>query len=274
LAVKLAPWYQLIPRVFWMRVYTTNVDNVVELAFARANLSDRLNVVVAPRHDIRDRDQFLGHTQYIKLNGSLPGDPGEITFATRQYAKRSAEYDRWYDCFVRDYVFQPTLFIGTELREPLFWQAIESRQKRGDNPEERPRSFLVAPEISPAKKPILDSLNIAHVPASGGEFFEWLQRAYAFPTRGQVLQLVAPEAVELFSDANLQQEYRETLEAFLSVFPRVPDVRVIEHHAKMFFLGTPPVWADITVILTPQGSLRPSSWARSGRPVRTRRTLP
>ncbi len=211
LAVKLAPWYHLVPKFFWMRLYGTNVDNVIELAFARASAGQKLDVVVAQRNDIRDRDQFLGSIQYIKLNGSLPGDPAAITFATRQYARRSAEYDRWYDCFVRDYVFQPTVFVGTELREPLFWQAIESRQKRGDNPEERPRSFLVTPTISPAKEPILDSLNIVHVPASGQQFFNWLQVVYDFPTRAQVLQLVAPEAVELFADVGLQQEYREAL---------------------------------------------------------------
>ena len=246
LSTKAQDWYKTVLRVLWMRIYGTNVDNVIEFVHGRSPSEYRLEILTAPRDDVRERDQFLRSVQYVKLNGSLPGDPAAITFATRQYAKRSAEYDRWYDHFVRDYVFQPTIFVGTELREPLFWQAIESRQKRGDNPEERPRSFLIAPAVSPAKEPILESLNIAHIRATGREFFEWLAREYDFPNRGTVLQTICPEAVELFTDPGLQAEYKDLLAAFLTVFPRVPLAQPVAHHNKMFFLGTPPVWADIT----------------------------
>lgn len=246
LATKVPAWYQQVHRVYWQRIYGTNVDNVVEMAHRGASPEMDLDVIAAPKGSYRDRDQFLRRVQYVKLNGSLPGSPEDLTFATRQYARRSAEYDEWYDHFVRDYALHPTIFVGTELREPLFWQAIESRQRRGTNPEERPRSFLVAPELSPAKAPILESLNIVHVPVSGRGFFEWLNGQFSFPKRVEVLTRVVPEIADLFSDRDMQVEYQEAIEGLLAAFPRVPLMRALRDQPKTFFLGATPTWADIT----------------------------
>src|ERR1051325_585013 len=249
LAQHIADWYRAVHRIFWLRIYGTNVDNVVEVAHRDSGCEFALDVIAAPKQGYRERDQFLRRVQYVKLNGTLPGSPEEITFATRQYARRSTDYDEWYDHFVRDYALHPTIFVGTELREPLFWQAIESRQKRGDNPEERPRSFLVTPELSPAKAAILEALNIVHVPAAGRVFFGWLSSEFQFPKRAAVLQLVAPELMELFTEAELQTEYAETLLEFLSVFPRVPALEPVTNQPKTFFLGAPPTWNDISADL-------------------------
>jgi hypothetical protein len=243
LAEDVPEWYKIAARIYWYRIYGTNVDNVVELAYR--NAAPRLQVLAAPKDDYRERDQFLRTIHYIKLNGSLPGDPRHLTFAPRQYARRTSEHDVWYDQFVRDYVFHPTIFIGTELREPLFWQAIESREKRGNNPEERPRSFLVSPSVSPAKLPILDSLNVQHVPARAEDFFAWLAREYGFPASSQVLKTVVPDIQDILDLTSGIPGIQNALPEFLSAFPRVPELSSRAGHPKTFFLGAPPTWQDI-----------------------------
>ena len=244
LAADVPKWYHRFSHVYWHRIYGTNVDDVVERAFRDSGEGDRLSVIVAPHQQYNDRDQFLRSIQYVKLNGTLPGDPRELTFATRQYAQRLATYDTWYHHFVRDYVLHPTVFIGTQLDEPIFWQAIVSRQPRGENGAERPRSFLVSPSLSPAKFPVLKQLNIRHVQGTAEEFAHWLTDNYRFPTARQVLNLIAPELGDVVGDPVLLSD-RDAIIDLVSVFRRVQTDARNPHHTKEFFLGTPPSWSDI-----------------------------
>lgn len=237
-------WYHRFTRVFWYRIYSTNVDDVIETAYADSGIPTSLSRVSAPKDDYRERDQFLESVQYIKLNGSLPGDPRHLTFATRQYAERIAQHDTWYSHFVRDYIWHPTVFIGTELDEPSFWKALADRQRRGDNPEERPRSFLITPSISPARLPTLAALNVHHVPGTAEDFSSWLDDNYRFPGRAEVLQLLVPEAAQALEKLADPSE-REALVDLISVFPRVPRATARPDLPKDFFLGTPPTWFDI-----------------------------
>lgn len=245
LARHVPHWYEIPTQIFWHRIYGTNADDVIERAFAQMGRPSSVTIVNAVLDDYDERDQFLRSIQYIKLNGSLPGRPDRLTFSTREYARRSAQFDQWYDHFVRDYAFHPTIFVGSELREPLFWQAIESRHARGRNPEERPASFLVTPAISPAKLPTLKELNIHHVPATGAEFFAWMADHYDFPDQFTTLRTVAPEAAELISGEKLHSRDRDAIQELLATFPRVPMPAPEPGRQRTYFLGVPPRWADL-----------------------------
>ncbi|MDE2794136.1 MAG: SIR2 family protein [Gemmatimonadota bacterium] len=244
LTSRVPEWYHRFAGVFWYRIYTTNVDDVIETAYQDSGIPTSLCSLSAPKQDYRERDQFLESIQYIKLNGSLPGDPRDLTFATRQYAERIAHHDTWYSHFVRDYIWNPTVFIGTDLDEPNFWRALADRQRRGDNPEERPRSFLITPNISPARVPTLATLNVNHVPGTAEDFSNWLGDNYRFPVRMEVLRLVVPEEADALALAMPPGE-RDALVELISVFRRVPRAKSRSDQPKEFFLGTPPTWTDI-----------------------------
>lgn len=245
LARNVPEWYEIATKIWWYRIYGTNVDDVVERAYIQAGRPRLVLSLNAVLDDYQERDQFLNSIQYVKLNGSLPGKPERLTFSAREYARRSSQFDQWYDHFVRDYSFHPTIFVGSELREPLFWQAIEARQARGRNPEERPSSFLVTPSVSPAKLPILRELNIHHVPATGQDFFRWLASQYDFPDRAETLRLVMPEAAEMIGDERLHARVREDLQELLAAFPRVPKPEPQAHRSRHYFQGVPPRWEDL-----------------------------
>jgi SIR2-like domain len=152
LCTSIPSWYDTLSHIFWYRIYTTNIDDLVEQVFGRSNRVANLDRVVATVDDYRERDQFLYAVQYVKLHGTLPGPLKDITFSWRQYGQRLGTHDPWYDHFVRDYCTRMTVLIGTELNEPWFWQHIESRDRRTPGQSEhRPDAFLVCPTISPAK---------------------------------------------------------------------------------------------------------------------------
>jgi hypothetical protein len=167
-------WYKGVCGWFWRRIYTTNVDDLVELVYRGARVVASVRRVVAP-DEYADRDMLLREVQYVKLHGSVDVDEKPLTFSPIEYGRRAALHDIWYDHFLRDYCTYPTILVGTELNEPLFWQYLAARQERPRGaPESRPKSFLVSPNISNARADALALYNIQAVNATAEVFFTWL----------------------------------------------------------------------------------------------------
>ncbi len=243
-------WYLTVAEWFWHRVYTFNADDLLEHVYADhgAPVLDR---VVAPAAH-RERDAFLRTIQYVKLHGSIDDDK-DLTFGPREYgARAAARADLWYLHFIEEYSTLPTLFIGTELDEPLMWQYVELRgaqQVRGARVR-RPKCFLVGPEISKPNEEVLAQFNIIPVRATAREFFEWLSQEAEILRREDVLRLVDPslEPALRASERGVPGPEVAVAEYFFSFFrvpirPNNPRVRA------SFLLGTPPTWDDIAADL-------------------------
>lgn len=249
LCSSIPSWYETIKKIFWYRIYTTNIDDLVETIYKNGSGEPKLDRVVAPHEDFRERDQFLRSIQYVKLNGSLPSSPKQITFSTRQYARRSGEHDTWYDHFVRDYSTHVTILIGTNLNEPLFWQYIEVRDRKIPGAvEHRRRSFLICPVISPAKREMLSALNIVGVEANAEQFLTWIESTINhFPGRRQVLEVASPSLAAVFdaSSETLPPEKYKRLERFYECFEPVRLPIPVASHRKLYLLGASPGWQDL-----------------------------
>jgi len=247
LSVKRIPeWYSLVPRWFWRRIYTFNADDLLENIYKTSNLA--LERIVAP-DDYIERDQFLRAIQYIKLHGSIDVER-PLTFGPREYANRAAmRADIWYLHFVSDYSTLPTVFIGTELDEPLFLQYVEMRgnQEVHGQRVRRPRCFLVNPTVSKPSEQHLAAYNIVPVRQTAEEFFRWLEAELQAPSREEVLRAIDIGLEPALSAAQRGASLKEikTLEYFLSIF-RVP-IRVVDPRPNtLFLLGAPPTWDDIS----------------------------
>ena len=243
-------WYRNITSQYWYRIYTTNIDDLVEVIFKKPKLRFNLEQIVAPRDDFSERDQFLNKLQYIKLNGSIEYDPRTYTFSARQFAKRSTEYDIWYDHFVRDYMTHVTVFIGTELNEPLFWRHIELRERRErKETEQRPKSYLICPKISRPKQSILNDYNIIPIEAKSEEFFIWLKENIKSPESKQsVIQASNPKLIEIFQfeEEGVKRADINRLETFFKNFQLVNiEQPSAGHRRKSYLLGKEPQWQDL-----------------------------
>jgi hypothetical protein len=244
----LPDWYEFVAKVFWYRIYTTNIDTVVEKIYVSAVESPKLDAVNGVREDFRERDQLLESMQYIKLNGTIPGSPTEITFSFRQYAARSAQNDVWYDHFVRDYSTRITVFIGTNLNEPLFWRAIETRGTRFPDSENRPKSFLIAPYISPVKIDALREYRIVPIQMGAKEFFRLVaEQIKPLPDRITVLRRSNPDFESLVPllTRGISSANRRHIQQFYAHFHvvRIPGQR--PNYTKGFLQGAEPLWSDV-----------------------------
>lgn len=135
----------------WARIYTLNVDDL-EVAAAR-------------------QLGLPGPPEVIHLNGVVGDDLAAMTFSTLQNARRLVEPCPLYTRLIDDLERRPFLFVGTVLDEALFWQHLQLRRsRRGDRP--RPRSYLVTPHLSRARRQLLDGLEIEWVRGTARDFAE------------------------------------------------------------------------------------------------------
>ncbi len=245
LTKEVPAWYDAVTRPFWYRVYTTNVDDVLERVYTRS--TQRLEILSYPDDDVSERDQFLQRIQAIYLNGRLPCSPTQITFSASQYARAAGKASPLYEQFVRDYATHCMLFVGTKLNEPLLWQAVEARRDRApEDAEFRPKSFLFAPKIPPVKRELLATYNIVPVEASVETLMEWIEsKASELPTRLEVLRHLEPTLISLIDTVGALQPDLPQLQEFSSAFHRVSLPEAHRTDRSLFLLGASPRWEDL-----------------------------
>jgi hypothetical protein len=222
------------------------VDDLTEVIYEGGPTS--VSTVVAPA-EYEDRDAFLRDIQLVKSNGSIDEPENGLTFSPVEYGRRAAEQDVWYDHLVRDVSTHPTVFIGSELDEPLFWQYLALRQTRTKGSgKQLPKSFSVCRQVSVVKKEVLSEFNIVPIEMTAEDFLRQLAAEVGIViSRENLLRNLDPSLHEILAleRAGVPTEEIELAEEFYSIFRPVlsqpPKVGIRSH----FLLGSPPTWTDI-----------------------------
>ena len=237
--------YNNVSIPYWYKIYTLNIDDIPERVYRRD--SKQIQELIYPVDEFRERDQSLEKTQIIYLHGKLPCNPEDVIFSSKQYAKASLKNQPLYSQFVFDYATHATIFIGTDLNEPLFESYIESREGRGGYAELRPKSFIITPSLSPVKKEILkNEYNVYHIKGTTFDFLNWLLTIREnLPSKKEILQNTYPNLLSVLEFADLTNVPSNSINEFASSFKRVPTEYKIKQNRSAFLLGANPSWNDI-----------------------------
>lgn len=238
-------FYDSLVIPYWFKIYTTNIDDIIEKIYRRRNKS--IEELKYPFDQYSERDQSLETTQIIYLHGKLPCSPENVIFSPQQYAKAQLTHEPLYGQFVYDYSTLPTIFIGTELNEPLFERYIVAREARFGLKERRPKSFLISPSLSPVKADNLkENFNVHYIKGTTKDFLEWLNSInHILPDRDVILKRTFPNLLDINEYAEIAEISRKSIVQFAKCFNRVPkEIKPIKERSG-FLLGTSPRWNDI-----------------------------
>jgi hypothetical protein len=131
----------------WERIYTFNLDDLVEVAAGQSGLA---LTAASARRSVPSPG-----IKYVHLNGDIE-DGVKATFSERQYAERLASSDPWLATMGAELLPATVVYVGTTLRELHLWRAIEARRLDvGVSLDPRPRSYLVTPEIEDTRREML-----------------------------------------------------------------------------------------------------------------------
>ncbi|TNE75126.1 SIR2 family protein [bacterium] len=237
--------YNNLPVPYWFKIYTTNIDDIIEKTYR--NERKKIVELIFPFDQYSERDQSLESTQVIYLHGKLPCNPDEVIFSPQQYAKAQLTHEPLYAQFVYDYSTLPTIFIGTELNEPLFERYIAARNARFGLKERRPKSFLITPNLSPVKADNLKTnYNVHHIPGTTVDFLEWLSQIRThLPSKVDIIRNTFPNLLDLMEFSKISFTSKSSLNEFAKCFKRVPkEIEPVQERSG-FLMGTSPRWNDI-----------------------------
>ena len=217
----------------WHRIYTLNVDNLIDVIPQRSSLPRTLRGISATNLSapLTQTEGNFGSLEFIGLNGTMADIPQNVTFSTSQYSRRIVFPDQFYQQLTADIVSRPIIFVGSNLNEPSLWQNIEIRKAKGARGafEMRPRSYLVTPHLDRSRRARLSDFNISWIPMTAKEFSE------------QVLaKLSDAKKIGLTSLKSKKTESSTHWE-----LPDVGDLATTPLCSSEFLLGQEPIWADI-----------------------------
>jgi hypothetical protein len=226
----------------WLRSYTLNIDDL-ETAAARAGALPRR---IEPFSALHGTLPLGNHASllYIHLNGLLDDVP-DVTFSDPQFGHRHVQSNPLYEALAADLISYPVVFVGTELRESLFWHYLALRDNKGDRGvrEMRPRSYLVTPDLAKDRRRLLAAYNIEHVKGTADEFAE------------HVLSKMRGSAAQGFKALNVKRG----LTGGSVALPSVNDLASQASPERSEYLwGAQPTWEDIHAGRAVQRAFEPS----------------
>jgi len=216
----------------WFRCYSLNLDDL-EQAVARKWKLKRNILSKSATSNLTQGRQTSNDLEVIHLNGAIWDKLDDMTFSAFDYGGRLAAPDQyWINC-VADMISRPVVFVGTELDESPLWQYMQYRLNKGPRgiTELRPGSYLVCPELNPARQKILKELHIEWVPMTAKEFQESVLSDFSVESGLGHDQL----------RAKLDSKLRRTV-------PRLVSELVGESSSSRteYLMGQEPQWADLT----------------------------
>ncbi len=200
----------------WSRIYTFNLDNLVEAAAQRAGIEIGSASALrgAPSPGVR----------YVHVNGDLD-DGVNATFSDRQYAHRLAQRDPWLMTMGAELLSGIVVYVGTTLNEMHMWSAIEAR--RLDNVgalDPRPVSFLVTPSIDETRREMLAYSQVEWLEMNASQFAE---------------QVLAPVA------ARRPTPRRAISDGVITWWRPIEPDSDGEQSDLRYLLGQQPTWSDV-----------------------------
>ena len=111
-----ASWHSIVPNILWYRIYTTNIDDVVENSY-RVGGIQKLHSIVCPQ-SYQDHDIWYQNVQCVHLHGCVTDFDKGFTFTAEEFAIQTASPNPWYQAAVEDMQSKSFVFVGTRMNEP------------------------------------------------------------------------------------------------------------------------------------------------------------
>lgn len=115
-----AHWHKLIPRLWWYRIYTTNIDDVGENSYQAGGVQQLVPIIYP--HPYPDQDMWFQKVQSIHLHGSVLDFSEGLTFTFEEFAMQITTVSPGYQAPVDDMLTKSFMFVGTRIKEVLWPQ--------------------------------------------------------------------------------------------------------------------------------------------------------
>ena len=230
------PSVQKLKAYLWRRVFTLNVDDALEAAYASDDALQQLSPINFT-DDFVERDN-LGGLQVIHLHGWVSRPLDSYVFATSEYVRLLKSMNPWMVNLSQFIPNEPFIIVGTQLDEVdieyyLSFRSLENSRK------DRPPSILISPNPDNLTKSDCRKYDLALFEGTLIDFIEFF-----LPKTGRAKgphELLEANTAEIFPEAMSNKERL----AFFSDFEVIPSDVEGGAGLPQFLYGAEPSWVDI-----------------------------
>ncbi|WP_460120325.1 P-loop NTPase [Pseudomonas sp. H3_G09] len=229
-------WQHLLYRMHWERIWTFNIDDVLERAFETD--SARNTTTQIRSLDWKDKlvpiESAPGAIQIIYLHGraqDLNTNKDGLVFSIPEYSQANRAFPQWHASFQTNYIDKPFIVCGASLAEEVdLAEAIRTKNLSSANGYP---SFIVSFGLDEGQKGRMRRFNLIPVVCPLNEFFEVLVREL--------------NEYRKTADTVSARLKPGTYERFLAQFRRFDnsDTSTQAIEGTDFYGGDQPTWHDI-----------------------------
>ncbi|WP_417491145.1 SIR2 family protein [Maricaulis sp.] len=233
--------HMTLGQIPFQRVYVTNYDDSVEMAYIRAHKQQISTYRIGD--PVVALDPLFSINQIIKIHGCTNDPNNALIYSLDDYAATHGALPKWYNQLATDCFGQTVVFVGNTMDEPLLFDALG----RVSTKTTVSSCFVVTPSIPNLDKISLEKRGFKHVPGTFSDLLDTLKAAGA--TTKQPIDMARSASPEL--DALLKMEgnqaREDTVQALTGITPmQGRDAnRELPAGIRPFYEGFKPDWVDI-----------------------------
>lgn len=233
-------WHKAIADIRWNRIWTLNIDDVVEQAYASNSSPQQSPHPLSWRSLFRDPEIDKNEVQIVHLHGFarfLASDPPDtLVFSVVEYLQATSERHAWHRVFGDLFLQRPFVILGARLADEYDLGEVLRRGSYSTKYSGRP-SFVVLREMSELQAKQFERWGLIPIELPAKGFFEQVHEdvrrvAAKLPTGAAATgekTAIAPEA------ATFLQQFRRLSTDSIPAVPQAHD----------FYQGDDPLWTDI-----------------------------
>lgn len=237
------PWQQKIFQYTWGRIYTTNIDNVLNIAHS------------ATAHSGKTAGEFrffnyvdeglisgtIGTIPVVTIHGTCLKLEDGFVFSTLEYAKVSSKVLDWHNDLAARVIAGGLIVIGNQLDESDLDTYVSQRQSAYGNGQGS-GNWIVTPNPDPIKAENWIAAGFNVINATAEEFFTELYATIKPRTIGEIALDAMPSAKRLVQDVKAMTWFRS---AFKLAFDEIEAAQKRKGILNHFITGADPEWLYI-----------------------------
>jgi hypothetical protein len=182
---------RLIPSFIWRRIFTYNIDDVLDDAYRDNDSGQQTVVHLTHRDPYCDRSE-PGQVQAVYLHGYVNRPADGYVFSTREYAEHVDEHSVWQYIFADELASQPFLIVGCALAEFDLEVFLKRRSTAMRISARSAPSLFITKDRDRVVENLCERHGLTIVCATADDFLRDLDRLT--PSRPNVLDVLRPAA--------------------------------------------------------------------------------
>lgn len=238
---KVPNWQQKIFAYAWRRIYTTNIDNVLDVAYMQQKRTGRLggDFEFFNYSDPSLSSESIGSVPVVSIHGTCSRLADGFIFSNLEYATATAKVHDWHRDLAARALTGGLLVVGNQLEESDLDAYIADRAIVYDHSIALKRNWLVTPNPDPIKLENYNAAGYYVFDATAEEFFAALYRVAEPRTMAEIVLETIPSVAGVVKSQRAMTWFKTSMEPVITAIEMARSEKGLLRH---FLTGDEPEW--------------------------------